>query len=624
MFKFFLIFLFLNINIVLAKNIDKDTIDIYIRKANNIKLYENIKWLSLIHYKKTVGGKYESIIDNKDFFLSDNGKCEPKSELEATIKAFFNSDNEETEMKQHAICQFPARFEFLNKYLQFPKNLLPAVDCKRFNKFFSDVNPEGLTIIFPTTYINNPASMFGHTLIRIDKKNSYKLNTHLDSIIINYGANTYGETSGIIYAFKGIFGLYDGFFSATEYYKMTNNYSNLENRDIWEYRLNFNQKEAEFYTKHIWELIYSKSNYYFFKRNCSYLILDTLNVLRPELNLTNDFLIYTAPIDTIRVLKEKDIIVDSNYRASLQKQIQINETILNKKEIKTVKNIVKNETYNPTIDINNNIIYETVYKLLQYKKLRNEIDLSFYRRQSIKVLKNINNYDKSEYVEYKKQISPDNGHFLKRIAVYSGHDHLKQNFFEISFKPVYHELVDNNDGFEPNSEISFFDTSIRYYFDNNKIDLEKLDFIKIKSFTTHDNFFKPLSFSVLFGINNIYDDYKVLIIDTNGGITLGNDEFSIHFLVGPKINYTGNFQNNFEFGVNAIAGLFLNFNKFKIIFDYKINKFLQSKYNYDQLNIDINIIYHRNYNLNIKYGYLDYNSFKSNNILMFGFKYFFY
>ena len=53
-------------------------------------------------------------------------------------------------------------------------------------------------MIFPTTYINNPASMFGHTLIRIDKENSFKNNSFINSIIINYGADTMGETSGTL------------------------------------------------------------------------------------------------------------------------------------------------------------------------------------------------------------------------------------------------------------------------------------------------------------------------------------------------------------------------------------------------------------------------------------------
>ena len=164
--------------------------------------------------------------------------------------------------------------------------------------------------------------MFGHTLIRIDKKDSYKNDSHINSIIINYGADTGGETSGIIFAFRGVFGLYKGFFSATPYYKMTNSYSNLENRDIWEYKLNYTKEESEFYTKHMWELLFADINYYFFKKNCSYLMLETLNVIRPEVDLTKEYNVYTAPVDTIKTLKRYNLIDFQNYRPSLQKKIK--------------------------------------------------------------------------------------------------------------------------------------------------------------------------------------------------------------------------------------------------------------------------------------------------------------
>lgn len=220
---------------------------------------------------------------------------------------------------------------------------MPKVECNRFKKFYNDINPKSLSIIFPTTYMNNPASMFGHTLIRINKKNADKTNSELNSITINYGADTKGEISEVIFAFKGVFGLYKGFFSATQYYKLSNNYNYIENRDIWEYKLNFTEENVKYYTKHVWELIFTDSNYYFFQKNCSYYILETLNILTKDVDLTSKFHFYTAPIDTIRLLQKQGLIIDNNYRPSLQKQIKNQQKYLSREEKKSVKNILNNK-----------------------------------------------------------------------------------------------------------------------------------------------------------------------------------------------------------------------------------------------------------------------------------------
>ena len=45
------------INCVFANN----KIEYYIKKANDIKLYQNNEWLALIHYKKTLNNNYKSI-----------------------------------------------------------------------------------------------------------------------------------------------------------------------------------------------------------------------------------------------------------------------------------------------------------------------------------------------------------------------------------------------------------------------------------------------------------------------------------------------------------------------------------------------------------------------------------
>ncbi|MBA2252841.1 MAG: DUF4105 domain-containing protein [Nitrospirales bacterium] len=46
----------------------------------------------------------------------------------------------------------------------------PSLPCERFHNWYHDLNPQSITLVFPSAYMNNPSSMFGHTLLRIDQK----------------------------------------------------------------------------------------------------------------------------------------------------------------------------------------------------------------------------------------------------------------------------------------------------------------------------------------------------------------------------------------------------------------------------------------------------------------------
>ena len=63
-------------------------------------------------------------------------------------------------------------------------------------------------MVFPTAHINSPASMYGHTFLRVSSDEE----TPLISNAINYAAKT-TDTNGFIFAYKGLFGEYEGRYS---------------------------------------------------------------------------------------------------------------------------------------------------------------------------------------------------------------------------------------------------------------------------------------------------------------------------------------------------------------------------------------------------------------------------
>lgn len=179
---------------------------------------------------------------------------------------------------------FPARYAWLNRQLGFDPRLMPPVQCKDYQDFKSAVDARRAALIFTSAYMGNPASFFGHTLLRLDGKGETPLLSHA----LNYGAIT-GSDGGLSFMFKGVFGGYNGIFSVYPYYDTVNLYNNMENRDIWEYRLNLTPEQIDRLVAHIWELGHNSANYYFFSENCSYMLLETLNAALPDQDLTEPF-----------------------------------------------------------------------------------------------------------------------------------------------------------------------------------------------------------------------------------------------------------------------------------------------------------------------------------------------
>ena len=184
--------------------------------------------------------------------------------------------------------------------------------ASKLDEALSAADPKRTVLVFPSAYINSPASMFGHTLLRVD--NSYQ--SELLAYAVNYSAVADNETNGFAYAFKGIFGLYPGYYSVSPYYEKVKEYNDIEHRDIWEYHLTLTEDETRRLVLHVWELQGIYSDYYFFDENCSYNVLYLLESARPTLNLTDRLPLWVIPSDTIRVVRDSGLVSSVRYRPS--------------------------------------------------------------------------------------------------------------------------------------------------------------------------------------------------------------------------------------------------------------------------------------------------------------------
>ncbi|MBH0193938.1 MAG: DUF4105 domain-containing protein, partial [Nitrospira sp.] len=295
-----------------------------VERARQARLADEREWHLLLHYQPNLLGGVASEEDDPGFFLSPRGKDDPQAELDATIVQLFSADPV-GRSKQPAQCAFIARYHWLKERLQFDPERLMPVSCGRFDRWLAEMNPQGVSLIFPAAFLNNPASMFGHTFLRIDQKGQTE-QTRLLAYTIDYAADV-PPGAGIEYAYLGIFGGYKGFFSTPPYYLKVQSYRDIENRDMWEYPLNLTAAQIDRLLMHAWEMGNAYFDYFFFKENCSYHILSLLEYANPDLHLRDRFYLWTIPADTVRA------IVDSPGLAGTPVYRPSRSTIIKRKRI---------------------------------------------------------------------------------------------------------------------------------------------------------------------------------------------------------------------------------------------------------------------------------------------------
>ncbi len=534
-------------------SIDKNKL---IATALQKKLANSSQWWALLHYKKNLLG-IKSLVDDPKFFLAPDGKYNPESELNATIRYLY-SYNE----KENPINRFMARYQWLKKQL----NAVSPYEnyCKKYQEIVSFKDTIIVKLVFPTGYINSPASMFGHTLLTVQSQ----YNPGLLSSAINYAANT-NETFGPLFAFRGIFGFYKGYFSIMPYYMKVQEYSDLESRDIWEYTLNLNQDEVRFMLFHIWELDNVYSDYYFFDENCSFNLLYLMEVTRPDSHLTDNFFFWVIPIDTIRKVISAGFVQDASFRASRTTIITNMVSQLNAEQLKVVK-LIANGKKEVLPHLNNASfteiqkiqILDCASELIQYRYANKEYSQKQYQDLFINVLKIRSSIPYTLNYTIPPTPQPETGHYSSHVRLQAGI--FEENAYtELSYRPAYHDLCDDPSGFIPGSQIIFCETAIRYYPDDKKIQLQRLELINIESLSPINPLIKPLSWKVITGFDRMpfENNMQTLVyqLNTGSGYTI---EMCNWLQVYGMIELSGlinnNFINNVEIGAGVSAGILLH------------------------------------------------------------------
>lgn len=232
-------------------------------------------WQRLLH--RPLGGGPSQVLSD-DFFLSPQGREDAVAELRATLQAL---QAPWTEAQPHAACRFPARRQWLGEQLGWPGAHEPDRRCQRLWAWLDFDQLRSASVALVSGYFGNPASAFGHALLRFDGGRGAETGG-LSDLGVNFGALVPENEPMLRYVLRGLSGGYVAGFSDKDFIEHDQVYVRAENRDMWNYRLPLDPAQLRLLALHVYEIAGRQFTYYFLNRNCAWRLAELLELVLPQ------------------------------------------------------------------------------------------------------------------------------------------------------------------------------------------------------------------------------------------------------------------------------------------------------------------------------------------------------
>lgn len=511
-------------------------------------------WLALLHYEPASRmERPRSYVDDPKFFLSPRGATDPALELAATLDALFADEP--------ARCRFVARRQWLESQLPGLAADLPAASCPEYAQWREALGAHEVWLVFASSYLNSPSSMYGHTFLRFDSARPERRSPLL-SYAVNFGASIPADENGFLYAWRGLFGGYPGLFAAGPYFEKLREYSRIENRDLWEYRLDFDATEVDRLLAHIWELRDIRFDYYFFDENCSLRLLELLDVARPGLDLASRFPVYAIPIDTVRAATDAGMVNAVEYRPANLTLFRFEAQSLTVGEQQQVVRLAEAGELPEWRDLapgRRRAVASLAYELFRYRAVRTATTPELAGR-NLALLRLLNEASvglASPALQPPRPVAPQEGHRTSLVALGGGVEE-SRTVADLEFRLSYHDLLDAHGGYPSGASLNMGRVVVRHR-EGGTLQLQRLDALEITSLSPRDRFFRPWSWRVNTGLDRQWTDGDdVLVPQVNagvGGAWAPRPSLGLHLLLTGRIEHNHAMERELDFAPGVAAGL---------------------------------------------------------------------
>jgi hypothetical protein len=528
---------------------------------------ESATWQTLLHIKNNSPKitDYSFLLSAPDF-TSEN-------ELLATLQAFTQNPNA-------SFCRFPARHLFLSQYFELPEiKLDPDItiqQCRDFSTYLKKVPSDQLSLVYASEVLSSASSMMGHVFLKTaGTNNNGNEVAHSVSFFTQY--DTFNPFTLI---YDGLIGGMEGFFIVRPYNKDLQRYSEKEQRNVFEYQINFDEFSASLVMMHIWELKDIEIRYLFQSYNCATLTLYVLSLGDPTLRDAEK--LFVSPADVVKAMYTRNLLNNSAVTLANQWRIRMLEEALDDEVKSAVKDVLFQETsiqifadYGPRVrvlalDYLKNLSQTTYIKDMHsapnMAKLQN--DIAKFEAQMLSA--QISSID---FQQYKNPINSQQDSIL-------GVNSITQNssqYVDFTFLPASHYFTARNEQFFSESELKIGEIILRINPKLGTLDIQELTLYSVASLVPSSSLQPETSGNFYFGYKQSYNKN----LQEDGYITMSGGigkTYKIHrdvILYGIlDVGLSVNFDEQLFFAEPKIGGI-LNLAgnvKFSLEHSFKIDR----------------------------------------------------
>lgn len=407
-------------------------------------------------------------------------------------------------------CVFPARVEFLQSLGEL-KNI-SLDDCQELIAWKSGLQTKSLSVVFSSSYPNNPSSMFGHTLIRLKSENGSDI---LDYSVA-FSAWQEATDSGFLLAVKGLIGGYRGLIELTKYYQKVNEYNYYESRDLIEYPMKINSPEVERFINHLWEIYQTTYfDYYFADENCSSILYRMFIVALKDRALPEEKRSYFLPRELVENLNQAGVLdlEKIHVRGSLKKHFLQKFSFLTVEEknsffkVKEVSLLTVDE-----ISAYSAATLESAKDYFYYKKAREKGNLEITpldenkRLHDILVARSLKNEKSSMYETVKDAVYPHFSHGPSQFNMGVQRSD-QQEYLTFGFGIGFHDFTDSIKGNEAHQNFEILQSKFR--INENEWRLQRFTLIDLKSLHPYTFYDPQASWAVEINYQDEFDQKKM-------------------------------------------------------------------------------------------------------------------
>lgn len=256
---------------------------------------QTASWLNLLHFN---GGARPSL--HSGFYLSKAKS--PTDELEMIVADLRKQNGKAT------ACRFPARYRWVKKRFDVPEYELEQ--CRELIDFKKSIRGRKLSIVLSSELMSEPASAFGHVMLRISDGQQ----SPLASEVIHFAAEVPSGVKGFSYLVTGLTGGFFSFYYREPFFRKAYTYNYVEQRFMEIYYLDASPDQVEVLLDHLFELRDVPFRYYFVTSNCATKLANLLNVAFEA----EDSSSISYPIDLVRTfgrhIEDQTVIEPTSHR----------------------------------------------------------------------------------------------------------------------------------------------------------------------------------------------------------------------------------------------------------------------------------------------------------------------